>query len=435
MSEQQASEVLGQKLDLGHGVVLKNRIAKAAMSERLADRGGAPSERLIRLYERWGKSGAGMLITGNVMFDPRGRTELENVVIQDETSLPMLKRWADVAQADGAQLWMQISHAGRQAARQVTSRPLAPSPIALKGFGPLFAKPQPLTESEIEELIEGYARTALIAKKAGFSGVQIHGAHGYLVSQFLSPRSNQRTDRWGGSLENRMLFLLEIIRTTRELVGEEFPIAVKLNSADFQRGGFTPEESMEVAEALEKAGIAWLEVSGGNYESPSMTGLTDKDGNMRASTASREAYFLEYASEIRKRVSIPLMLTGGLRTASVMSQVIAEGHVDMVGLARPMALEPELPQRILDGEAESAMSVNPRVGIKMLDSMISLEWSLRQMRRMSVGLEPKPSLGAWSTALIGFLSTFPVHPKQFFWRIPRQSGKLNPSMNSSQATG
>lgn len=435
MSQWNASEVLGQSLQLKAGAELKNRIAKAAMSERMAERNGAPGERLFRLYERWGKSGAGMLITGNVMFDPRGRTELENVVIQDETHLPQLKRWADIAQAEGSQLWMQISHAGRQASRQVTSRPLAPSPVGLKGFGPLFAKPQPLTEPEIEEIIRGYARTALIAKKAGFSGVQIHGAHGYLVSQFLSPLTNKRTDRWGGSLENRMRFLLEILRVTREMVGDDFPVAVKLNSADFQRGGFSPEESMEVAEVLEKAGISWLEVSGGNYESPSMTGLTDRGGKMRDSTASREAYFLDYAREIRERVSIPLMLTGGLRTAQVMAKVIAEGHVDMVGLARPMALEPELPKRILSGEAESALSVNPRVGVKLFDSLIALEWSVRQMRRMAVGLEPKATLRAWPTVVLGFLATLPVHPKQWLWRMPRVQRELETPLKSSNVAG
>lgn len=202
----------------------------------------------------------------------------------------------------------------------------------------------------------------------------------------------------------------------RAEAGADFPIAVKLNSADFQRGGFDLEESMAVAEALEQEGIAWLEISGGNYENPSMTGLTDRDGQMRSSTKAREAYFLEYAQEIRQKVSLPLMLTGGLRTAAVMAEVVGEGHVDMVGLARPMALEPDLPRQLLDGEAEGAKQVNPRVGVKLLDSVLSLSWSHRQMKRIARGLEPDETLGAWSTALLGVLSNLPIHPKQWLWR-------------------
>ena len=263
---------LSKPLELRRGGVLPNRIAKAAMSEALGDDDCAPTERLIRLYERLGRGGAGMLITGNVITDLGGRTELHNVVITDARHLAGLKRWAGAAQAHGSKLWMQVGHAGRQTARMVTWNPVGPSAVPLQGMAGLFSPPRALEDGEIRVLIERYANAAAQAEAAGFAGMQVHAAHGYLISQFLSPLTNQRDDAWGGTPQKRMRFLLEIVRASLSATREGFGIGVKLNSADFQRGGFTLEESMEVAQALDAEGIDFLEISGDYYERPAMVG-------------------------------------------------------------------------------------------------------------------------------------------------------------------
>jgi 2,4-dienoyl-CoA reductase-like NADH-dependent reductase (Old Yellow Enzyme family) len=377
------------------------------MSEVLADDDGAPTEQLIRLYERLGRGGAGLLITGHVIVSAAGRGEPGNVVVgrDGRRHLPALRAWADAAQAHGAKLWAQVNHAGRQSPRRLMPVPVAPSAIGLKGFFGTFAKPRALEDAEIEAIVDDFANTALILKEAGFAGVQIHGAHGYLVSQFLSPLANQRTDRWGGSIENRMRFLLAIVKATRAAVGREFPIGVKLNSADFQRGGFEVDDAKVVAKALEEAGIDLLEVSGGNYESPAMAGGGGLKERVRESTRLREAYFLEYAREIRAVTKVPILLTGGMRTAKTMNDVVASGAVDVVGLARPLTFEPDLPARLLAGRTEGALSVDLRTGVKLLDDMLQIFWFQQQLHRMADGLDPDPALGKWRALWDGIRGT------------------------------
>ncbi len=387
-------ETLAEPLRLRRGGVLPNRIAKAAMSEALGDGECAPTERLFRLYERLGKGGAGMLITGNVITDLGGRTEPHNVVITDARHLEGLRRWADVAQAHGSKLWMQVGHAGRQTARMVTWNPVGPSEVPLRGMAGLFSAPRALEDAEIRLLIERFANAAVQAEAAGFAGVQIHAAHGYLISQFLSPLSNVREDQWGGTPQNRMRFLLEIVRASLAATSTGFGVAVKLNSADFQRGGFTLEESMDVAQALDAEGIDYLEISGGNYERPAMVG---SDTVERASTLAREAFFLEYAERMREVVELPLMLTGGLRSASAMVEAIESGAVDIIGLARPIALEPDLPKQILSGNVTGAKPVDVKVGVRLLDDMLQTAWYRRQLERMGEGLEPDQSMSRVGT--------------------------------------
>ncbi|MGB5813366.1 MAG: NADH:flavin oxidoreductase/NADH oxidase family protein [Polyangiales bacterium] len=385
---------LGEPLRLRRGGILPNRLAKAAMSEALADEQCAPTDSLCQLYARWGRGGAGMLITGNVITDPSGRTEPHNVVVTDGRHLEGLKRWADAAQANGAKLWMQVGHAGRQTARMVTWNPVGPSNVPLKGMAGLFSPPRALEEEEIQVLIGRFANAAAQAEAAGFAGMQVHAAHGYLVSQFLSPLSNQRDDQWGGTPENRRRFLMEIVRTSLAATSDGFGVAVKLNSADFQRGGFTLEESMEVAQALEAEGIDYLEISGGNYERPAMVG---SDAVERESTRAREAFFLEYAERMREVVSLPLMLTGGLRSAAAMVEAVESGAVDIIGLGRPIALEPDLPKQILSGAAARAKEVDVKVGVRLFDDMLQTAWYRRQLERMGAGLEPDESLSRFGT--------------------------------------
>lgn len=386
-----AADSLSQPITLPCGATVKNRFGKSAMSEALGTYDNHVTPKLERLYERWANGGTGLLITGNVMIDRRHTGEPKNVVLEDRTDLPLLRRWADAGKAQGGDIWMQLNHPGKQIPRLLASGDtLAPSAVPFnKALQSSFKTPRALTDDEIHDIIRRFATSAEIAKEAGFTGVQIHGAHGYLVSQFLSGHHNQRTDKWGGSLENRMRFPLEVYRAIRAAVGKDFPVSIKLNSADFQRGGFTEEESMTVAETLAKEGLDLLEISGGNYENPAMAGQGAKE-----STVEREAYFLDYAHKIRKRVDIPLMVTGGFRSAQGMAAAMASGATDFIGLGRPLAVEPDLPKRIMAGENAVVSRVTPRkTGIKMVDDMAMMEvvWFSRQLHRMGDGKDPKPN--------------------------------------------
>lgn len=378
---------LAQPLTLRSGAVIKNRIGKSAMSEALATPDNQPTELLVNLYDAWARGGTGLVISGNVMIDRLALGEPGNVAIEDERDLAMLSRWAKAGTQQDTQLWVQLNHPGKQSPKMVSKQPVAPSAIALeKRFESYFNPPRELTEADIENLIQRFAIAAGVVKKAGFTGVQIHGAHGYLVSQFLSPHHNQRKDKWGGSLENRARFVLEIYKAIRQQVSDQFPVSIKLNSADFQRGGFTEEESMQVVEMLDDAGMDLIEISGGNYEAPEMTGK-----NVKASTRAREAYFMEYAENIRSRVKTALMVTGGFRTVEGMVDALNSGATDMIGLARPLAVEPDFSARLLAGDAKTS-PIKPRItGIKAIDDMAMMEtvWYARQLERIAKGRRPK----------------------------------------------
>jgi len=387
---------LQDSLTLPCGVKIPNRLAKAAMSEQLSDYHNSPTNELIRLYQRWADGGLGLSITGNVMVDYRALGEPCNVVVEDERNLNKLSEWAKAGQSRGGKIIMQINHPGRQSPTFVSSQPVAPSAIAVNVGVGMFAMPRALTEKEILEIIERFGKTAKIAVKAGFDGVQIHSAHGYLSNQFLSPLTNLRNDDWGGTAEKRRRFLLEVVKSTRKAIGKKAILSVKLNSADFQKGGFSEEESMAVVKELEKEQIDLLEVSGGTYEASAMIGDGQKE-----STKKREAYFLEYAEKVRKEFHLPLMLTGGFRTAEAMKSALADGIVDLIGLARPLAVEPDLPARILASNANARPAARHRVGIKMFDGFIELIWHTQQLHRMGAGKDPDPNRSAWLTLLSG----------------------------------
>ena len=327
-------------LALPSGAVIRNRIAKAAMEENMADADHAPSAALLQLYQAWAEGGAGLIITGNVMVDGRAMTGPGGVVLENDRHLHRFAAWSDTAHAHGAQIWMQINHPGRQMPAALGQPALAPSPVALQ-LGALsrqFAMPRAMTDADIEAVIARFVRSAELAESAGFDGVQIHAGHGYLLSQFLSPLSNRREDRWGGSLENRARLLLEIVRGVRSAVSSRFTVAVKLNSADFQRGGFSPEDARAVVQMLAPLGVDLVELSGGSYEAPAMTGAARDERSL-----AREAYFLEFAREIATVATMPLMVTGGIRRRAVARQVLDSG-VAMVGIATALAIVPDLPQ-------------------------------------------------------------------------------------------
>jgi 2,4-dienoyl-CoA reductase-like NADH-dependent reductase (Old Yellow Enzyme family) len=392
------AQVLAQPFTLPNGSIVKNRLAKSAMSEALGTSDNRVTPGLVRLYERWAEGGTGLLLTGNVMIDRRALGEPNNVVLEDERDFDLLKAWAKAGTKNGTQLWMQINHPGKQSMRGLNVENVSPSAIPFgRELSRFFATPRALTEAEIEDIIQRYGRTAAIAKKAGFSGVQIHGAHGYLVSQFLSGRHNQRTDRWGGSPENRRRFVLEVFREMRAQVGKDFPVGIKLNSADFQKGGFTEEESLDVIRALSEAGIDHIEVSGGTYEAPVMAGKKQKA--VKESTRLREAYFLEFAEKARAAVKTPLMVTGGFRRSASMADAISSDAVDFVGIARALAVEPDLPNRLLAGKEARHEVKAISTGIAMVDRMALMEvmWYSRQLRRMAQGQAPRPNeSGLWS---------------------------------------
>jgi 2,4-dienoyl-CoA reductase-like NADH-dependent reductase (Old Yellow Enzyme family) len=349
--------ILDSALTLPCGAALPNRLAKAAMTEGLATIAGVPTPELDRLYALWSHGGAGMLFSGNVQIDRDHLERPGNVIIEGEPSAELraaLSRWAKAGTEAGNHFWMQISHGGRQTQALVNPHPKAPSAVKLGLPGGQFGEPVALAGEEIPELIDRFATAARVARDTGFTGVQIHAAHGYLISQFLSPRSNLRTDQWGGSLENRARFLMETVAKVRGAVGADFPVSVKLNSADFQRGGFDFDDSLTVARWLEAAGVDLLEISGGSYEQPKMMDMegleTAEQPNVAASTAQREAYFVDFAKAMKAELkTMPLMVTGGFRTRAAMEHAIDTGAADIVGIGRPLCADPDGCRSILAG--------------------------------------------------------------------------------------
>jgi 2,4-dienoyl-CoA reductase-like NADH-dependent reductase (Old Yellow Enzyme family) len=388
--------VLEEEMILPNGTILSNRIAKSAMSENLSNKYNEPTPILIEVYKKWAQSGAGLLITGNIMIDSKAIGEPRNVVVENRKNFEILKEWAESVKGTNTHLWAQINHPGRQAMRQINSDLKAPSAIPLKSGGRKDVTkkvPIALNESQILAIIEAFGNTAIILKDAGFSGIQIHGAHGYLISQFLSPYSNVRSDKWGGSLENRARFVIEVYRKIRGRVGSSFPIGIKLNSADFQKGGFSEEESMEVVKILSKEGIDLIEISGGTYEAPAMMGKRKK------STIIREVYFMDYIEKARKITNTPLMLTGGFRTTSVMKDAIASNQLDVIGIARPFAVYPNIGNEIFN---ESRVNFNTEIkktGLKGIDGAMNIIWYESQIKRLGKGKVPKLDLNPWSVFL------------------------------------
>lgn len=385
--------MLNTPLVLPCGAILKNRLAKAAMTERLSQKDGHANQAVFNVYQKWIETGAGLLITGNVMIDSTHLESAGNVIVTDQTGMPQLKQWASMARPN-QHLWVQISHSGRQTSRFVNLHPKAPSAVQLKQLG-LFGRPRAMSEADIQSVREGFVRTAAIVKKAGFSGIQIHSAHGYLLSQFLSPRTNKRTDQWGGSLENRSRLLRTIVRECRQKLGPSFPISVKLNSADFQRGGFEEQESLQVIRMLESEGIDLLEISGGTYEKLPFFVMNEK----RESTRQREAYFLDFAEEVRKQSKLPLMITGGVRSYDFCEEVLQNGKVDVVGMARPFITNYKDIPAFLQGKKKTLDNLVIRTGIKSINDSAEGGFYARQIFRMAKGKPVKTDYSPISNTL------------------------------------
>ncbi|MEJ0064596.1 MAG: NADH:flavin oxidoreductase/NADH oxidase family protein [Caulobacteraceae bacterium] len=380
---------LSAPLTLPCGAVLSNRIVKAAMSEGFADANGHATPRLETLYRRWAGSGAGLLLSGNIQVDPWHLERPLNLVVSDDGGFEALSRLAAAGTSGGAHFWAQISHTGRQVDARINAAPLAPSSVdiqVIRGVGYEFATPRTMTEAEIETAIAQFAFAAARVKAAGFTGVQLHAAHGYLISQFLSPHSNQRTDRWGGSLENRARFLLETLAAVRAAVGPRFPVSIKLNASDFQKGAFTNAECVALTGMLNHTTLDLLELSGGSLEQPKQVGVAIRDEGDDArpeSTRRREAYFIDFAGAVKAAARMPVMVTGGFRTVAGMVEAVEAGDTDLIGLGRPMIADPDTPKKILSGEI--AKTLTPETDINLFHL---LGWNNMQLERLADGLEP-----------------------------------------------
>lgn len=323
-----ATEALFQPLRLPCGLVLKNRIAKSAMSDSLSDGTGHPTPAQSRLYRTWADGGAALAIIGEVQGSPHFAEKPGNLVLDHRADLTRFCTLARQGQENGMQLWLQLGHAGALA-HAPTSRPKGPSVLDLPGL-----VCEALTLDEIAALPAEFARTARLAQKAGFGGVQVHAAHGFLLNQFLSPLFNRRCDEYGGSVENRMRLLLEVIDAVRAAVGPAFAVAIKLNTTDQLEGGLSEADALDVVRALDRSSVDLIDLSGGTYF-PGAKPASD--------SAGRGPYFLRFAERARQATAKPLMLTGGVKTRTDADEILTSGAADVVGLARSLVLEPHLP--------------------------------------------------------------------------------------------
>ncbi|MFE2581110.1 NADH:flavin oxidoreductase/NADH oxidase family protein [Streptomyces sp. NPDC059378] len=373
------SSELFSPLPLRSGQVLPNRIAKAAMEENMAGDGQLPDQELLSLYRRWASGGTGLLITGNVMVHAEALTGPGGVVLDEHAPLEPFTQWAKAGKSGGGAIWMQINHPGRQIQADMPGVVWGPSDVgvSLGKHSSRFGRPVAMTAEQIKTTVTRYAVTARRAEEAGFDGVEIHAAHGYLLSQFLSPLVNKRTDAWGGSLENRARMLLDIVRAVRAGVSPSFAVAVKLNSADFQRGGFDADDARQVIEMLAPLGVDLVELSGGSYESPAMSG---RPADSR--TQAREAYFLDLARDLAKTSPLPLMLTGGITRRETAEKVLGSG-VAIIGMGTALAVTPDLPDRWHDGR-EADHQLRPVTwSDKALASAAGMAQVRHQMRRIA----------------------------------------------------
>lgn len=375
------------------GLMLKNRIVKAAMEENLANGDQQPDEALFNLYSQWALGGVGLILTGNVMVDHLAMTGPGGVALEQGADLAPYAKLAKCAQQNDCKIVMQINHPGRQVFKKMGGKILSPSDVALDmgKHSNMFAEPTPMTEAEIADVIQRFATTAALAKQAGFDGVQIHAAHGYLLAQFLSPLTNKRDDQWGGALENRARLLIDAVRAVKQTCGADFSLSVKLNSADFQRGGFDVNDAKAVVLMLENEAIDFVELSGGSYEAPAMQGRTADDR-----TLAREAYFLEFAQQIAPETQLPLMTTGGISHLKTANNVI-KGGVDLVGMASALAMTPDLVNQWQQNEEVKGFIPKVTWKDKTLAGLATMAIIKRQLRRMSKGKTPKQNDSAlWS---------------------------------------
>lgn len=345
------------------GIELGNRIVRSATYEKLADVDGFVTEELITLYRNLAKGGAGLIITGNALVHVSGRSVPQALCIHNDFYIDKLKRLTAAVHKKSGRIALQLVHGGRQCFPSMLGeeQPLAPSEV----YEPtLKITPRAMRDEEIWRIIEAFGDAARRAMYAGFDGIQIHGAHGYLVNNFLSPHTNKRTDYWGGDEERRFHFLEEVFKAIRKEVGDHYPIMIKLNSADFVEGGLTVEESLKIAKRLEDLGLDAIEVSGGIYESQLKAARTN------IKTIEQEAYFREAARSFKKELHIPVIVVGGIRSKAVAENILKEEDADLISLSRPLIREPDLPNKFKEGkEKADCISCNGCMRFMKLDTV------------------------------------------------------------------
>jgi len=383
-------------ITLPNGTTIKNRFFKSAMSEGMGTRDFQPKKNIATLYKRWAEGGTGLIITGNIMVDPKGTAEPGNIVFDKNSNMEILKNWANQGQQHGAKVMVQLNHPGKQAPKTVSKQTVAPSAVPLgNGLNKLFSTPRALTTSKVEELVQKFVTSAKVAKEAGFSGVQIHAAHGYLISQFLSPHDNRRTDKYGGSLENRMRFLKEIYLGMREELGKDFTIGIKINSTDFKEDGLTEEDSLKTIIELANLGLDFVEISGGTYERPAMMGATSKSTN--------QVFFAEYSKKLKQKIEIPVVVTGGIRSINAMNTLLNDNTTDFIGIARPLTIDPNIPNKIKQGTYTIVETTRVSTGVKKLDkifgSLLGIVYYQVLMQNITKGKEPKATKNAWPSLI------------------------------------
>ena len=383
-------------ITLPNETTIKNRFFKSAMSEGMGTRDFQPKKNIATLYKRWAEGGTGLIITGNIMVDPKGTAEPGNIVFDKNSNMEILKNWAKQGQQHGAKVMVQLNHPGKQAPKTVSKQTVAPSAVPLgNGLNKLFSTPRALTTNEVEELVQKFVTSAKVAKEAGFSGVQIHAAHGYLISQFLSPHDNRRTDKYGGSLENRMRFLKEIYLGMREELGKNFTIGIKINSTDFKEDGLTEEDSLKTIIELANLGLDFVEISGGTYERPAMMGATSKSTN--------QVFFAEYSKKLKQKIDIPVVVTGGIRSINAMNTLLNDNTTDFIGIARPLRIDPNIPNKIKQGTYIIVETTRVSTGVKKLDkifgSLLGIVYYQVLMQNIAKGKEPKATKNAWPSLI------------------------------------
>ena len=391
-----AENLLFTPITLPNGTTIKNRFFKSAMSEGMGTRDFQPKKNIATLYKRWAEGGTGLIITGNIMVDPKGTAEPGNIVFDKNSNMEILKDWAKQGQQHGAKVMVQLNHPGKQVPKTIAKETVAPSTVPLgNGLNKLFSTPRALTTSEVEELVQKFVTSAKVAKEAGFSGVQIHAAHGYLISQFLSPHDNRRTDKYGGSLENRMRFLKEIYLGMREELGKDFTIGIKINSTDFKEDGLTEEDSLKTIIELANLGLDFVEISGGTYERPAMMGATSKSTN--------QVFFAEYSKKLKQKIEIPVVVTGGIRSINVMNTLLNDNTTDFIGIARPLTIDPNIPNKIKQGTYTIVETTRVSTGVKKLDkifgSLLGIVYYQVLMQNIAKGKEPKATKNAWPSLI------------------------------------
>jgi 2,4-dienoyl-CoA reductase-like NADH-dependent reductase (Old Yellow Enzyme family) len=329
--------------DLG-SLTIPNRLVRSATAERMADELGHPLPEMISLYRTLVLGGVGLIISGHLYVHPSGKAHPEMTGIYSDALLPGLNRLTEAVHEAGGLVAAQINHAGIKNDPSLALDPLTPSAVQNEQISQRYSRS--MTTAEIEEMIAAFGQAARRAKQAGFDAVQIHGAHGYLISQFLSPLTNHRTDEWGGSLANRMRFLRRVTESVRLQVGMDYPVFIKFGVMDGLEGGLTLAEGLQVIAAMGQMGLDAVELSGG-FGSRHFVNV--RKGIRRQED---EAYFLEFARHARKITDLPLMLVGGFRSRAVMDQVLSDGDADFISICRPLINDPGFPNKLRQGTKE-----------------------------------------------------------------------------------